>query len=619
MNWKNRGMGKQWLEKGLMILAYLYILFPFVIFIGGYCKPLVAIVVIAVVIISFYLAIKNTEAIVLPEINREAMFKIAIVAVVILNFVIIAGIGKGVWQNDDHTSRNNMFKQLVTYQWPVAIGTGSGTTGSLIYYIGFWLPAAIIGKLFGINMGYNAQVLWAFIGIMLVWFMICARRRKIEVWPILIFLFFGGLDYFIVQFFSEAAPSFWADNHLEYTAFYSSFMTQLFWVFNQAIPTWVATMLLLHQKNRKNLILILGGVMLNATLPFIGMIPIVAYLFFTNSRIKCTLKKYRQFWKEAFKDIVTFQNVFGGGVVGILSFLYLKNNESGQLVEVFSYENGTITNFTGYEGIKWAFARYCIVIFLEVGVYLWCTYKRQKHNSLYYLTMVMLLIIPFIRVGYAKDFAMRASIPFLVILALFIIEQLGEQRKEAATYVLIGALAIGAITGVKEIHRTLWRTEAGVPSRAEDSIHSVEGNFGGKADNFFYNTFCKDYRTKKFEDTEIDYVHASQYDEELVWGPEFSVEANAPVANVIGIVFDAVIQQDIYFYNKGMLDDSSVTTEIIVNDKVIGTIDYQKPYIKIPKEVFTDYTQKIIVQINKEVKMYDGDFFYLLVEQPDLE
>lgn len=616
--WMSKEQRKRWLEKSLLILAYLYLMLPFIIFIGGYCKPVIAIPVIIIVLISFFLAVKNTDTVVLPEINREAMFKIAIVAVIVINFIIIAGIGRGVWQNDDHTSRNNMFTQLVSYEWPVAICVGDGTTGALIYYIGFWLPAAIIGKLFGINMGYNAQVLWAFLGIMLVWFMICSRRKKIEVWPIIVFLFFGGLDYFIIQFFSETAPAFWMDNHLEYVAFYSSFATQLFWAFNQAIPTWVATMLLLHQKNRKNLVLILGAVMLNATLPFIGMIPIVLYLFFTNSRIKFALKNCLEFSREAFRDIFTFQNLLGGGVIGILSFLFLKNNESGQLVEVLSYENGTITNFTGYEGIKWAFARYCFVIFLEVGIYFWCVYKRQKKNSLYYLTMVMLIVIPFIRVGYAKDFAMRASIPFLVILVLYIIEQLGEYKREVINYILIGALAIGAITGVKEIHRTLWRTEAGVPTRADDSIHSVQGNFGGKADNFFYNTFCKDYRTKKFENVEIDYVHPSRYDEEIVWGPEFSVEANAPVADEISIIFDAVIAEDIYFYNKGMLDDSSVTTEIIVNDKTIGTIDYQRPYIKIPKEVFTDYTQKIIVKINKEVKMYAGDYFYLLKEEPEI-
>lgn len=617
--WMSKEQRKGWVEKGLVSLAYLYLLLPFIIFIGGYAKPIIAIPVILIVLVSLYLAIKNTVPVVLPELNGEAILKIAIVVVIVLNVVILAGIGKGVWQNDDHSARNNMFTQLINYEWPVAICRNNGTTGAVIYYIGFWLPSVVIGKLFGINMGYNAQVVWAFLGIMLVWFMICSRRKKIEVWPIIVFLLFGGGDYFINNLFSEMAPAFWADNHVEYEGLYSAFIVQLSWSFNQAIPAWVGTMLLLHQKNRKNFALILGSVMLNATLPFIGMIPLTLYLLITNSKVQFAVRNIKEFLKEFINDVFTFQNILGGGFVGILSFLYLKNNESGQLVEVLSYDNGTITNFTGYEGIKWTFVRYCVIIFLEVGIYLWCVYKKQKKNKLYYLVVTMLLIIPFIQVGYAKDFCIRGSIPYLVILVLFIIEQLGEWRKEIMTYLLLGTLAVGSITGLKEIHRTLWKTEAGIPTRGNDNIHNVNGNFGGKADNFFFNVICKNYRTKKFEDIEIDYVHATSYDEEIVWGPEFSVEANAPVTDEIGVIFDAVIDQDIYFYNKGMLDDSSVTTEIIVNDKTIGTIDYQKPYIKIPKEVFTDYTQKIIVKINKEVKMYAGDYFYLLKEEPNIE
>lgn len=35
----------------------------------------------------------------------------------------------------------------------------------LIYYIGYWLPAAVVGKVFGLTAGYYFQYVWAIIGI----------------------------------------------------------------------------------------------------------------------------------------------------------------------------------------------------------------------------------------------------------------------------------------------------------------------------------------------------------------------------------------------------------------------------------------------------------------------
>ena len=76
------------------------------------------------------------------------------------------------------------------------------TTKGLIYYIGFWMPAAAVGKLFGLTTGYCFQAVWAVIGIFLVYMLISSILKEIKIWPLLVMIFFSGMDilgYFLVN------------------------------------------------------------------------------------------------------------------------------------------------------------------------------------------------------------------------------------------------------------------------------------------------------------------------------------------------------------------------------------------------------------------------------------
>ena len=105
--------------------------------------------------------------------------------------------------------------------------------------------------------------------------------------------------------------------HLEWWAEdfqFTSMTAQLFWVFNQTLPAWIETMLIMLQRNSKNLLFILSLIMLTSTIPFVGLIPIVIYLYVRYVR------EDRQRWKE----IITFQNIVGVGIVGGVTFLYFR-------------------------------------------------------------------------------------------------------------------------------------------------------------------------------------------------------------------------------------------------------------------------------------------------------
>ena len=148
----------------------------------------------------------------IPELHKENLLKIVFIITVIGVWVYYSGIGRLVFQNTDHSARNAIFDILVQYDWPVInyevnldIMPKGTTATSLVYYIGFWLPAAVVGKIFGLEAGYGFQIFWAILGITLVYYLLCERYKKLLMWPLLILIFFSGLDFPLSMSFKNSS------------------------------------------------------------------------------------------------------------------------------------------------------------------------------------------------------------------------------------------------------------------------------------------------------------------------------------------------------------------------------------------------------------------------------
>ena len=321
----------------------------------------------------------------MPEFNRENLIKILFIIGVIAIWVYYSGIGKFVFQNTDHAYRNGLFNMLVENNWPVINENviqskmpGVSKTG-LIYYIGFWLPSAIVGKILGLRCGYYAQAVWALLGIGLVYYLICAKNKKLELWPLAVFILFSGLDIIGEHLIGTNIFSIDVTTHLEWwgTAYqYSSMTTQLFWVFNQAIPIWLGTIVILMQKNNRNVVFILACGLITSTLPSIGLALITAFLCLTRTypnRQKSVFKK-NGYVDCLVRDTFTLQNVLGGGIIGIFSALYLLTNTSGGMVNQAGL-NAQMQN---------SLPKYVIFLIIEVGIYILLVYKYNQKNYLFY-------------------------------------------------------------------------------------------------------------------------------------------------------------------------------------------------------------------------------------------
>lgn len=461
-----------------------YMMLPVLIFIIGWIKPIIAIPAAAAIVTMAYRLFRDESA--LEEtlnVSKRDVETLVLAFLIIVVWTYFSGIGKLVFQNWDHIFRNSIFAMLVNNKWPV-IKTfqfgGIDTPFLFVYYIGFWMPSALIGKLFGIGAGYIFQVIWACIGLWLFYWLICCWLRKITLFPLLIFMVFSGLDALGTALLTGADVSLFSAAHLEWWAgmSFSSFTTQLFWVFNQAIPAWILTLWILLQHKNKYIAFFLGISLICCPLPFIGILPFVAYVTVRNIR-NCLKSQMTR--KAIAVDLFSLENIFGGGISGLLTYLYFKANASGQHMVFLPASNSQNSGFL-----------FSVILFLllEVGIYAVIIYKYQKKNPLFYIAVLFLCTCPLFQIGYSGDYCMRACIPAQVVLFLLVVETIYSAKlvRDRVTIIALSfVICIGAITPLHELNRTIQKTmesyHAGLPAYT-DTLTEEELLMGNLGSNF---------------------------------------------------------------------------------------------------------------------------------------
>lgn len=471
-------------QKCFQSVAYGYVLLPVGIFLMSWTRPGIGVIATALVVLLWWNISVRKETLKVNTVEGLTVRRLYLIAVFVAAWVLLSGIAGVSFQNKDHYCRNAVYEALVNFDWPAVDETLDGGR-MLVYYIGFWLPSALVGKIFGMQVGYYFQLIWAFIGIILFYGCVCIFRRRISVWPLFVFMLFSGLD--AVGWVIVGQPEVVLDStsHMEWWTIYqfSSMSTQLFWVFNQAIPAWLIIMLYLLQKDNRSLFLLSAGALLASPLPTIGMVPFVLWFSIQNTRSSTTT-----LWvKTWIKSLFTLENLLGISIDVILG-LYMLGSPAGKVA-------GNSDAITVHSVLRWAG-----FVFLEAGIYCVLVYRSQK-GQLLYITFAWLCICPLIKIGFDQDFCMRASIPALVILYIMVINTLEENvagKRWCQTIVLLVILAIGGITSAHEIYRgvswTMWKHINGESTwqvTIEQDDLMTRNNFSGALENnIFYEYFA---------------------------------------------------------------------------------------------------------------------------------
>ncbi|MCL2151928.1 MAG: hypothetical protein FWH57_03045 [Oscillospiraceae bacterium] len=488
------------IPKPMQIAIYTYIALPVLIFFSGWIKLYIGAPLCVLVVIAFYRAIMISEP-GSPQVRiKDNLWKFAIAFGIIFFWVLLGGIGKFTFQNADHSTRNSLFELLVYNKWPVIIESSYFEKPvGLVYYIGFWLPPALIGKCFGMQAGYFAQTVWASIGVFLFYYMVTALFvKKAALWPLVVIVFFSGLDILGKYLMGEDIVSIIGDNreHIEWwIGFpymqYSSMTTQLFWVFNQTVPIWLCTVVIVAQKNSRIMFLIFALSTLSGALPAVGLGVLVLMLTIKSFVLALKKKPIAASLREFVFGHLTFEN-YVGVVIALVFALYFAGNLMNR--------SGTPRTWSSFGGV---FVSVVVFFSVEAGVYLAAIAPFHKRNYLFYYVVVMLLFIcPWYIFGVYNDFCMRASIPAVVILMCLVIEALSkakELKMRRLLAVIICLLIIGGVCPLHEITRSISYTiqaekssdPQGITSLNPIEYDGIRDQYYGYSDNVFFKYLAK--------------------------------------------------------------------------------------------------------------------------------
>ena len=309
------------------------------------------------------------------------------VVVIALLWTVMAGLGHFVYANSDWVVRDAVLRDLVVDAWPVTYRIG-GVDTLLRAPIGYFLPAALIGKLWGLPAAEHALLSWTACGVALVFAMMLRDRPtpKAAIVRIAIFIAFSGMD--IVGTITHYNPLA-LGAHLEWWAFlyqYSSQTTQLFWVPNHALPGWIAVAWLVGRDPRRlsitTAVLFVLFVPLWSPLTAIGIAPMIGIALLRRLAFER--------WAVALRAVVHWKVVVATMICLVLVYPYLIAGSD----QVASGSNSDLL-FVNEQLVP----RYIeFVLFEFVGfaaLLLW----RAPRDPLLWIAVVILLALPLYRFG----------------------------------------------------------------------------------------------------------------------------------------------------------------------------------------------------------------------------
>jgi len=439
-------------------IAFGYLLLPFLIFCLGFLRYSIGVPVSLILLWIYFRLIVNIKSVKYVFFSKK---EIIVSIVVLLLWVWLSGIGGFAFQNWDHHYRNAVFHDLINYPWPVKYSNFGNPNIGLVYYLGYWLPSALIGKLLGWQAANAMLFVWTFIGISIA-VILLKEKIKISMIPIsLMMILFSGMDILgqaLITFNDPEKVSFlWPPlSHLEWWSDYfqfSSMTTQLFWIYNQAIPTWVCIALYLILPEKKYSIFLWALCLFLTPITALGFLPFIVidlakdilrqprrYFAPKISKKEILEQKYYLFHNYSF----IFDNLFGALIIFIIScaYFFVNNASTGLLIKaVDRLQFPILIIFLAFE---------CLPLILLIV-------KPNLYNSDWYLVLFILVFCPLFLSGSGIHFSMRVSIPALYYLMVMVLESISKLKPFSRT-MIVACLLIGAITPVYEINRSIFRS-----------------------------------------------------------------------------------------------------------------------------------------------------------------
>ncbi|NUM33779.1 MAG: hypothetical protein HUU50_04515 [Candidatus Brocadiae bacterium] len=445
----------------LLLSCVWYLAIPNFIFLAGWVKPSLAF--ISITLLGFVLCWETQKNLCQkpPSMKNEkySLFYLAVFFLIFCFWTGISGIGGFGYQNTDYEASNALFHDLITKDWPLQYEY-QGKSYFLVYYFAYYLPAALVGKILGWHAANYAIFLWSFFGIWLA-FMLFVRlvdaQKYFAIFAAFAFCLLGGLDI-VGKIGMDAFPP-WGEHIERWSVYfqYSSQSTLLFWVPQQAIAGWIlaGVSFFYFTKSACPRLLCLCCVLSILFSPFslVGLFP-----YFI-------LQMIQYLRSQGIKPLCTLSNLIACPLLCFIFGSFILSNPLSFPKE-FMYHRHEFLN------------QYFSFILFEVmplGIlYYWLLYPREKqHRVWFWTTISILLILPWIRVGFSNDLVRRASIPALFFLYVFFLRtiQHSQGRKKVVRAILFFGFLLATSASLFEITRSFQNFSFSPPEEKNIKTH----------------------------------------------------------------------------------------------------------------------------------------------------
>ena len=413
--------------------------------------------------------------------------------------LLLSGVGGfcGV-QAGDYSRSNAVLGDLINYKWPVIYKIDEKYY-ALNYYIGYFIPGALIGKIFAsFRIGEVVMFLWSLIGLNMAFLLFSIINRGASIKMIWAFFCWAGLD--CIGYVITSHSLFWGTQHLEHwanvvgvpnghIANYQSVATGLLWSIQHYIPAMIATPMLLHSisaGNYKICLFISCALLFWSPLLVVGIVPFAIFFFIYE---KCDWRKF-----------ISLANVFAVIFIAFPIILYYKSMD---LSAVSGRKNVV-------RGVTWFFDNWPVLFLfslLEFGIVAYLLYNalpEKMDKNLILISAFTMFVSLFIDYGLCHDFSMRATIiPWIVLFTCFA-KALKNPNCKLYRYLII--YLIGAsCTSFTEYSRILKHffmqpfavERVMLPGNTIKDWDRMRFQYLGNPNHFFYKYFCKNSSLKE--------------------------------------------------------------------------------------------------------------------------
>lgn len=393
----------------LKITSISYLLLPSILFLLTWVKPLwgfSSTLVILLMSFQVFKTIIQTEP-THERSQRPSNFNIGILFIISLLFNVLLGIGEFREQTSDFIANNFKIYDLVKNDFPVFY---SDYKVYLCYYLGYYLPTAMLGKVFGLAFCHYFLLLWSTLGVFLTLSWVYTFSRKAPFLLIIAFLLYSHSWIFIhlLRFLEIDTIHFQAYfiKIKDFMLAINSFVNNYAWAPQHTIPACLGICLIINNYLHKESLLIESVLVLMSTIfwsPFatIGLFPFVLVLFLKNIKILFHKSHFSELLQTAFLCV---------GFLPILSYLTSTQGVNAD-------NTGVIWN--AGEADWWVYYLFYFIIHFGIWAILAFSYK-SKFQELFMIAFGTLCLLAFCKIGMMNDLNIRASVPSLVILSITI-------------------------------------------------------------------------------------------------------------------------------------------------------------------------------------------------------